>query len=113
MTQRDEKKPILAGPPIVGPKEYVVKGPSGWPEIYSRIEADAMLIGFLKEFPLQLAISTFLDTNKTGVLLENIQSHLCLVGKINDAALLTLPIIVSFWAKILEAKRLARFQTEN
>jgi hypothetical protein len=46
--------------PTIGPKVYVTRGPSGWPETFQRKEADAKLLDFVGPVPLEDLILTFI-----------------------------------------------------
>jgi len=45
--------------PIIGPKVYVAKGPSGWPETFNREQADRQLREFAGSVDLDELIETF------------------------------------------------------
>lgn len=47
MTKRAENSEVAFTVPIIGPKDYVVKGPSGWPEAFRRQKVDAQLDAFV------------------------------------------------------------------
>jgi hypothetical protein len=34
--------------PVIGPKVYITKGPSGWPETFKRKDVDAKLVSFVQ-----------------------------------------------------------------
>lgn len=48
MTKRVETEGVAFTIPVIGPKDYVVKGPSGWPEVFRRKAVDAKLVAFVK-----------------------------------------------------------------
>lgn len=48
MTKRAENQDVSFTCPMVGPKDYVVKGPSGWPETFRRRIVDTRLESFLR-----------------------------------------------------------------
>lgn len=56
MTKRAETSELSFTCPVIGPKDYVTKGPSGWPEAFRRKALDAKLLAFVKAISTQISI---------------------------------------------------------
>ena len=95
--------PVTFGRPTIGPRVYLVRGPSGWSETYDRKQADAALAKFIAPLDLRDVISTFV----TAVRLEDeeetwadVMNHL---AKLTQQAARAIPEIigVAFWASVI------------
>ena len=51
--------PVTFSAPTIGPKVYITKGPSGWPETFNRSLADRQLAEFAQAVDLDELIETF------------------------------------------------------
>jgi len=60
------KSTIVFGKPVVGPKVYIAKGPSGWPEQIDRRKADAALDAFLDPLDAEEVVGSFALDVQTG-----------------------------------------------
>jgi hypothetical protein len=60
------KSTIVFGKPVVGPKVYIAKGPSGWPEQIDRRRADAALGRFLDPLDADEVVGAFALDVQTG-----------------------------------------------
>lgn len=47
--------------PVIGPKDYVTRGPSGWPEAFKRKQLDGRLHDFVKSFGQTLAVHELVE----------------------------------------------------
>lgn len=56
---RSTKESLVFMPPIIGPKVYLARGSSLWPETFDRAKADAELINFLDPLDLDEVVETF------------------------------------------------------
>lgn len=54
------KESLVFMPPIVGPKVYLARGSSLWPETFDRTKADAELAAFLNPLDVNEVLDTFL-----------------------------------------------------
>jgi hypothetical protein len=55
------KEPMAYGQPIIGPRTYLARGPSGWQESFDRKLADQRLMDFLKPLEVAQIIEAFLE----------------------------------------------------
>jgi len=55
-----KKEPIAYGEPTIGPRTYLTKGPSGWPESFDRKKTDKRLVDFLNPLTVEKVIDLFL-----------------------------------------------------
>ncbi len=113
----DDKKKITFGPPTVGPREYLVRGSSGWPESYARKEADEELEKFLTKngFPLDLAIDSFMNgsADQEVSMQDRIQGYLLKIGKLEKIEDVGIPVAIAFWAKLLDWKQAKETMAAN
>lgn len=94
-------------PPTVGPKDYVSRGPSGWPEAYDRKESDEMLAEILNTVPVDVALSSFIESEavrRDGLIWPNVITFLARITHV-DADTIPLPAVVAFWAKAIRAHK--------
>lgn len=61
MTKRAENSEICFTAPIVGPKDYVLKGLSGWPETFRRKLVDTQFETFLKRVAPTIGADELVD----------------------------------------------------
>jgi len=101
-------KPSVAfGKPTVGPRVYLARGPSGWPEQFSRKLADKALDDFLAPLSVEEVLQTFTATMQLESREEtwgDVTGHL---AKIVETPVKNIPEIVSvaFWGRYVIAKR--------
>jgi len=108
-TYQNRMSSVEFSAPIIGPKVYVAKGPSGWPETFNRQKADRQLADFVGSVDLDELIGTFVLQRTlsdepelvtwphvTHYLARNLQVP---VATIPDA------VGVAFWAKVILAKQ--------
>lgn len=101
-----KKLPTLS-PPTIGPRDYVCRGPSGWPEAYDREESDQMLAEILTNVPLEVAISSFIESDsvrREGMLWPVVLTFLSRICHL-DIDNIPLPAGVAFWAKAIRAQK--------
>lgn len=97
------KSSVTFGKPTVGPKIYLVKGPSGWPEQFVRKVADKALAEFLQPLTIDEMLTNF-DLSMQLEACEATWGHvLGYLGKITDTSEKTIPEIagVAFWGLYL------------
>jgi hypothetical protein len=100
--------PVTFGRPTIGPRVYLVKGPSGWSETYDRKLADRALETFIAPLALDDLIETFLiavrlEAQERGarnmvVIWEDVVNYLARITKQNAKAVPEI-VGVSFWAQ--------------
>lgn len=108
-TYQNRMSSVEFSAPIIGPKVYVAKGPSGWPETFNRQKADRQLADFVGSLDLDDLINTFILqrtlaeepeptvwAHVTHYLARNLQVK---VTDIPDA------VGVAFWARTIIAQR--------
>lgn len=107
----NKRGPIAFTRPTVGPKVYVTKGPSGWPETYQRAHADLALAEFINPLSLEELVNNFwtkVDLERTEDSQEETWSQvLVFLAKVtNTANYLQVPemVAVAFWGKALLIK---------
>lgn len=102
------KTSVTFGKPTVGPKVYLVKGQSGWPETYARKVADKALSDFLNPLNVTDVLAAFTVSMTLEAREETWGDVLGYLGKITDTSEKTLPEIVgvAFWALYLISKQL-------
>lgn len=93
--------------PIIGPKVYVTKGPSGWPETFNRELADRELTKFVEPLDLAELIDTFVlqrtIAEEDSTLTWPHVTHF-LARMMSVPLKLVPPIVgVAFWAKVILA----------
>jgi len=54
-------EPVTYGKPVIGPRVYLVKGPSGWSEAFDRKASDAKMVEFLAPLVVRDLIPVFKD----------------------------------------------------
>jgi hypothetical protein len=98
------KKLAALSPPTIGPRDYVCRGPSGWPEAYDREESDEMLMELLANVPLTVAISSFIESDQVrreGLIWPVVLAFLSRITQ-TDVDRIPLPAAVAFWAKAIK-----------
>lgn len=113
----DEKRKITFSPPTIGPREYLVRGSSGWPDIFEKKAADEELEKFITKngLSLELVISSFMNASaeQEVSMQDRIQGHLSRIGKLEKAEDVPIPVTIAFWAKLLTTKREKDKAAEN
>lgn len=61
MTKRAENSEVCFTAPIAGPRDYVVKGLSGWPETFRRKIVDTQLDKFLRAVAPTIEVDELID----------------------------------------------------
>ena len=101
------KTSVTFGKPAVGPKIYLSKGPSGWPEQFPRKLADKALDDFLAPLDTNTVLQTFRITMQLEARDEtwgDVTAHLT---KITGTAEKLIPgnVSVAFWGRYILLKR--------
>lgn len=60
MTNASDNNYVTFGKPEIAPRVYIVKGPSGWNEVFQRRDSDEALKRFLAPLPVEEALSIFI-----------------------------------------------------
>lgn len=60
MTKKSPRETIYFERPVISPRLYTARGPSGWPETFSRQKLDAELQRFLGTVPIAEAAELFI-----------------------------------------------------
>jgi hypothetical protein len=103
-----KKETVSYGPPTIGPRTYLAKGPSGWPESFDRKATDEKLAQFLSPLEVSSVIETFLGWLRSegakAIAWSDVTEHLANVTNskpdlVPDAA------GVSLWAQTILHKR--------
>jgi hypothetical protein len=95
--------PVVFGRPTIGPRVYLVRGPSGWSETYDRKLADAALAKFLHPLAVAAVISPFLTKIRLEAREEtwaDCVEHLTKITQIDPKAIPEI-VIVAFWAQAM------------
>ncbi len=61
MTMTVKREEISFACPIVGPKVYIAKGPSGWAETFKRVDADRELVMFISPLEVDVLVACFVE----------------------------------------------------
>lgn len=89
--------------PVIGPRVYVAKGPSGWSESFPRKIADKALVDFVAPLDLGEVLQTF----QTSMALSTREEHwgdvTSYLGGLTQLDPKAIPKIVgvAFWAQLL------------
>jgi hypothetical protein len=74
---------VTFGEPTIGPRVYLVRGPSGWPETFQRESADQALTDFLSPLDRTSVIHAFSTTlrveHRTQMTWETVAAYLAKV----------------------------------
>lgn len=104
------------GPPTIGLKVYVSKGPSGWPETFSRTAADRALVAFVEPLDLDELLDNFIAarevSDEPGLITWPHVTHYLARVMSRPLQAITSEIGVAFWARVILAKQ-AAFQGGN
>ena len=87
--------------PIVGPKVYLARGPSGHVETFNRVHADRELELFLGHVTLKIAIEGFLHKLIKDRRIEawsDVLEYLSQLVGLDDFEAIPIDVGVSFWA---------------
>ena len=95
--------------PTIGPKAYVAKGPSGWPETFRREQADKELVAFLLPAAVDDVIDVFVMERELIVLSGDEKKPIDwftitgFLGRTMSVSPLAVPhaVGVAFWARAL------------
>lgn len=100
--------PVTFGRPTIGPRVYLVKGPSGWSETYDRKRADKALVDFVAPLEVNQLIDAFLASIRlaraeTPRLVADWGDVVEYLAKITQQSTKTIPeiIAVAFWAQTI------------
>ena len=88
--------------PVIGPKVYISRGPSGHPETFSRQSADEQLIAFFGDMPLKVPLEGFLRHMTLQQRPETWTDVLDFIGKLTETEADDVPLVVAiaFWAQV-------------
>ncbi len=100
--------PVIFGRPTIGPRVYLVRGPSGWSETFNRKLADVALVKFITPLDIGELVSAFL----TAMQLERLERPRAVVdwddvtsyiAKITKQPVKAIPeiVVVAFWAQVI------------
>jgi hypothetical protein len=107
MTARVKHSELAFACPIVGPKVYVTKGPSGWPETFKRAELDRELVLFLAPANVDQMVRHFIGTREIDENKEPTNWHTVMgyLGRMLGVAVETIPhtIGIAFWGRVVLA----------
>lgn len=95
--------PIVFERPTIGPRVYLVKGPSGWSETYDRKRADAALAKLLAPLTIASVVSPFLKKIRLEAREEtwaDCVAHLVKITQLDSKAIPEI-VIVAFWAQAI------------
>jgi hypothetical protein len=97
----DGDGPVVFGRPTIGPRVYLVRGPSGWSETYDRKLADAALAKFLAPLAIANVVALFLKKIRLEADEETWAGCVEHLAKITQADSRTIPeiVVVAFWAQ--------------
>ena len=93
------------GRPIIGPKCYLARGPSGHAETFRRPAADLALGSFVGD-RLSIAVEGFLRKMKLAGRPEEWSDVIDYIGEFTktDADLVPIDVSVAFWARTIEQR---------
>lgn len=94
--------------PVIGPKVYLSRGPSGLPETFERKCADRELEIFLGQVNVRIAVDSFIRQmllERRGEDWGDVIEHLANLSKLETAV--PLDAAVSFWAQVDESRKSA------
>jgi hypothetical protein len=96
---------VTLGKPTIGPKVYLTRGPSGWPEQFPRRTADKALETFLAPLDLQDVLASFAAMMKLEARDETWEDVLAHLTKITGTAGKLIPnaVSVAFWGRYILA----------
>lgn len=100
--------PVIFGRPTIGPRVYLVRGPSGWSETFNRKLADVALVKFITPLDVEELVSAFL----TAMHLERLERPRAIadwddvagyLSKITKQPTKAIPeiVVVAFWAHVI------------
>lgn len=97
--------------PAVGPRHYISRGSSGWPETWIRSEADAALRIFMSPLDLELIIRNFYEEQRLKreehghheTLWSDVLGYLARVRGRSSA--LTATVAIAFWGQVVLLQR--------
>jgi len=95
--------PVTFSRPTIGPRVYLVRGPSGWSETYNRKLADTALSKFIAPLDIGEVIGAFLTAMELEARPENWEDVMGYLAKITQQSPKTIPEIVgvAFWAQAM------------
>lgn len=101
------KVSVTFGKPTVGPKIYLTKGPSGWPEQFSRTVADNALASFLAPLHVEEVLASFRLALQLEGREENWGDVIAHLAKVTGSDEKHVPEIagVALWGRYLIHKR--------
>jgi len=93
--------------PIVGPKVYIAKGPSGWPETFKRETLDRELVKFLAPSKVDDLVGHFIALRANDEKKEATEWHTVMgfLGRMLGVAIETIPhtVGIAFWGHVVLA----------
>jgi len=94
---------VSFGRPTVGPKVYLVRGPSGWPEQFTRKLADKALETFLAPLDALDVLAAFAAAMRLEGRPETWEDVLDHLAKVTDTTKKLVPnaVGVAFWGRYL------------
>jgi hypothetical protein len=96
-------KRLVFGRPTIGPRVYLVKGPSGWSETYNRQLADAALVKLLAPLAVASVVSPFLTKMQLEAREEtwaDCMEHLAKITQLSADAIPDI-VVVAFWGQTI------------
>ena len=95
--------PVTFGRPVIGPRVYLVQGPSGWLESFQRKLADKALLDFIAPLDLVEIITSFWTSMDLSARKENWEDVVSYLGGLTQRDPKTIPEIVgvAFWGQAL------------
>jgi hypothetical protein len=111
MLERIMPQPLSFTCPAVGPRHYVARGSSGWPETWLRTQADAALRIFISPLDLPSVVRNFYDEQKSKrdeharheTLWSDVLGYLARVRGRSNA--LTATVAIAFWGQVVLLQR--------
>lgn len=97
------KSTIVFGKPVVGPKVYIAKGPSGWPEQIDRRKADAVLDAFLDPLDVGEVVGTLVLDIQTGRFENSWGGVVTFLARLTDRTPTSIPELaaLALWGQAL------------
>lgn len=62
----DEDIKVTFTCPVIAPRAYIAKGPSGWPETFKRADADRALVELIQPVAIEELVDIFIRRRETA-----------------------------------------------
>jgi hypothetical protein len=106
-TYHKREEPVAYGKPTIGPRVYLVKGPSGWSESFERKATDAAMLAFLAPLAVPEVIEAFKEhlrlEGARAISWSDVVSYLAHLTQ-QDWKLIPENVSVAFWAQVILAE---------